>query len=93
MSGPDWNLYPEHPYLFSEPERQQGKIFATLDKELVDRHLPEKALSCFSLVKPSNPDATYDGHNGQGYQVQIRETYCDREEYEVIREDPQPDYP
>jgi hypothetical protein len=28
-----------------------------------------------SVQNPSDPDATYDGHKGQGYQVQIMETY------------------
>ena len=28
-----------------------------------------------SLQNPSDPDATYSGHKGQGYQVQIMETY------------------
>jgi hypothetical protein len=28
-----------------------------------------------SLQNPSDPDATYDGHKGQGYQVQIMETF------------------
>jgi hypothetical protein len=28
-----------------------------------------------SLQNPSDPDATYDGHKGQGYQVQITETF------------------
>jgi len=32
------------------------------------------------MVKPSGPDATYSGHKGQGYQVQIMETYCKQEE-------------
>ena len=31
-----------------------------------------------SLQNPSDPDATYDGHKGQGYQVQIMETYTER---------------
>ena len=30
-----------------------------------------------SLQNPSDPDATYSGHKGQGYQVQIMETYDD----------------
>jgi len=30
-----------------------------------------------SLQNPSDPDATYDGHKGQGYQVQVMETYDD----------------
>jgi len=29
-----------------------------------------------SLQNPSDPDASYDGHKGQGYQMQISETYC-----------------
>jgi len=28
-----------------------------------------------SLQNPSDPDATYDGHKGQGYQVQVMETF------------------
>ena len=33
-----------------------------------------------SLQNPSDPDATYDGHKGQGYQVQVMETYCTDED-------------
>jgi len=33
-----------------------------------------------SLQNPSDPDATYDGHKGQGYQVQVMETYTTTEE-------------
>jgi hypothetical protein len=33
-----------------------------------------------SLQNPSDPDATYDGHKGQGYQVQVMETYCTAED-------------
>lgn len=136
--------------------RQHKKIFETLEKDLVEKYLPKKALSCFSMVKPSesertlakvsadlfelvqrfsdqsditamhsyqlllrvlkehcnvteasdskpaevsvkpskevpsnslqNPsdsDAGYDGHKGQGYQTQMMETYCDEEDKEV----------
>lgn len=34
-----------------------------------------KEISSDSLQNPSDVDATYDGHKGQGYQVQIMETY------------------
>lgn len=137
-------------------KRQHGEILGTLETEVVERYLPEKALSCFSLVKPSesyktlrqvsgdlldlirrfqdrpevtslhsyhtllrvfkeqctitegsdeqplefslktpkeissdslqnpsDPDATYDGHKGQGYQAQVMETYCDHEDEEI----------
>jgi len=137
-------------------KRQRPEIFETIDKELVDRYLTQKALGCFSLVKPSesgktlemvardlfslvrrfqenrevnslhsyntlvrvlkdqcrvtqeqddqsaevevkspkevssaslqnpsDPDAGYSGHKGQGYHAQVMETYCDSEEKEV----------
>jgi hypothetical protein len=136
-------------------KRQRRAIFETIEKELLDRYLTEKALGCFSLVKPSesaktletvsrdllvlverfrqdkqvtslttfgvllrvlkdqcdladagptgmalkepkeilssslqnpsDPDAGYDAHKGQGYQIQVMETYCDSPD-EAIRE-------
>jgi len=33
-----------------------------------------------SLQNPSDVDATYSGHKGQGYQVQVMETFCDDEQ-------------
>jgi len=38
-----------------------------------------KDISSDSLQNPSDPDATYDGHKGQGYQVQIMETYTEKQ--------------
>jgi hypothetical protein len=133
-------------------KRQHQELFEALAQDLVERYLQDKALSCFSLIKPSeaqktletvsgdlfalvqrfadhdqvssmysyatmvrvlkehceikqeqgapaqisvkasreipsdslqnpsDPDATYDGHKGQGYQVQVMETYCTAEE-------------
>jgi hypothetical protein len=133
-------------------KRQHQDLFEALEQDLVDRYLKDKALSCFSLIKPSeaqktlervsedlfllvqrfadheqvstmysyatmvrvlkehceikeeegapaelrvkasreipsnslqnpsDPDATYSGHKGQGYQVQVMETYCTDED-------------
>ena len=36
-----------------------------------------KEIASDSLQNPSDPDASYSGHKGQGYQVQIMETFCD----------------
>jgi hypothetical protein len=36
---------------------------------------PPKQIPSDSLQNPSDPDVTYSGHKGQGYQVQIMETY------------------
>jgi hypothetical protein len=33
-----------------------------------------------SIQNPSDPDATYSGHKGQGYQVQVMETYSTEKE-------------
>ena len=38
-----------------------------------------KKISSDSLQNPSDPDATYSGHKGQGYQVQVMETYNEHE--------------
>ena len=36
------------------------------------------------MQNPSDPDATYDGHKGQGYQVQISETCHPENEVQII---------
>src|SRR3990172_8365752 len=41
-------------------KRQRPEIFETIDKELADRYLTEKALGCFSLVKPSESGKTLE---------------------------------
>ena len=46
---------------------------------------PNKDVPSDSLQNPSDPDATYDGHKGQGYQTQIMETYSpDKKELSLI---------
>jgi hypothetical protein len=37
---------------------------------------PNKEIASDSLQNPSDPDATYCGHKGQGYQAQVMETYA-----------------
>jgi hypothetical protein len=39
-----------------------------------------KQIGSDSLQNPSDPDATYSGHKGQGYQVQIVETFTEHDE-------------
>lgn len=36
------------------------------------------------IQNPSDPDATYDGHKGQGYQVQLSETCSDENDVQLI---------
>jgi hypothetical protein len=44
-------------------------------KEIIEAKKPKEVPSD-SLQNPSDPDATYSGHKGQGYQVQLMETVC-----------------
>ena len=39
---------------------------------------PNKEVPSDSLQNPSDPDAGYSSHKGQGYQVQVVENYCER---------------
>lgn len=41
---------------------------------------PCKEVPSDSLQNPSDPDAGYDAHKGQGYQMQLMETYSDEED-------------
>jgi len=38
---------------------------------------PAKEIGADSMQNPSDPDAGYDGHKGQGYQAQVMETYSE----------------
>lgn len=40
---------------------------------------PAKEIASDSLQNPSDPDATYDGHKGQGFQAQIQETWSEND--------------
>jgi hypothetical protein len=41
---------------------------------------PSKEVRSASLQNPSDPDAAYNSHKGQGYHLQLMETYCDSED-------------
>jgi hypothetical protein len=64
--------------------REQCTLTESSDGEPVEVSLkPSKEISSGSLQNPSDPDAGYSGHKGQGYQLQVMETYCDQEDKEV----------
>lgn len=44
---------------------------------------PAKAVSSQSLQNPSDPEAAYSSHKGQGYQAQVMETFCDSEDPKI----------
>src|SRR4030065_778750 len=43
---------------------------------------PNQEVPSDSLQNPSDPDASYDGHKGRGYQMQVSETYSEEKEEE-----------
>jgi hypothetical protein len=62
--------------------KEQCNLNISDDQKRVEVKKPKEVASD-SLQNPSDPDATYSGHKGQGYQVQVMETYTDTENKEV----------
>ena len=54
--------------------KEQCKVNLSDNKNPVDVKRPKEIPSDY-LQNPSDPDETYSGHKGQGYQVQVMETY------------------
>lgn len=52
----------------------------TADKDHPIELKEPKDIPSNSLQNPSDPDASYSGHKGQGYQVQVMETFCKDEQ-------------
>jgi hypothetical protein len=59
--------------------KEQCNLNVSDEKQLVEVKKP-KEIASDSLQNPSDPDATYSGHKGQGYQLQVMETYTDTED-------------
>ena len=57
-----------------DPDTNTKKVTVKANKEVASD----------SLQNPSDPDATYDGHKGKGYQVQVAETYSTEEDRETL---------
>ena len=64
---------------------EQCRVKETADGQLVEIAVkPSKEIPSDSLQNASDPDAGYSGHKGQGYQVQIMETYSTEAEEEAL---------
>jgi hypothetical protein len=57
-----------------DPAAQTGKVSVK----------PNKDVPSDSLQNPSDPDAGYSGHKGQGYQVQVMETYSPNPDQQTL---------
>lgn len=62
--------------------KEQCNLHVSGDQKRVEVKKP-KEIASDSLQNPSDPDATYSGHKGQGYQLQVMETYTDTEDKQV----------
>jgi hypothetical protein len=62
--------------------KEQCHLNVSDDQKAIEVKKP-KQIACDSLQNPSDPDATYSGHKGQGYQLQVMESYTDSEEKQV----------
>jgi len=60
---------------------EQCTVSTSDDENRVEVKEP-KTIPSDSLQNPSDPDASYSGHKGQGYQVQVMETYTDTDDPE-----------
>ena len=60
-------VFSEHCRVETEAGSGERKIVVKANKEVPSD----------SLQNPSDPDATYDGHKGKGYQVQVMESYSE----------------
>lgn len=60
--------------LLSRVFSEQCNVVAEKGRETVVAK-PPKEISSGSLQNPSDPEAGYSGHKGQGYQAQVMETY------------------
>jgi hypothetical protein len=69
-------------------KRQTFKMLCTVFKEqcdIVEDKIEIRKKTGGSVIQnPSDPDATYDGHKGPGYQVQIAETCSEDNEVQLI---------
>jgi hypothetical protein len=61
-----------------------AKIFSEQCEIVADKVEVRTQTGGNRIQNPSDPDATYDGHKGVGYQVQISETYSADNEVQLI---------
>ena len=62
--------------------KEQCTITESTEGEVIELK-PAKEVPSSSLQNPSDPDAGYSGHKGQGYSTQIMETYCASDDEET----------
>jgi hypothetical protein len=79
------NRFADHAGLNKRPSYQALVTVFTQQCEIVADKIVVKAKTGGRCVQnPSDPDATYDGHKGQGYKVQLVETCSEANDVQLI---------
>ena len=77
--------FAEHAGLKDRPSYQALVTVFTQQCELVEAKVQVRAKTGGACMQnPSDPDATYDGHKGQGYKVQLSETCSAANDVQLI---------
>ena len=61
-----------------------AKVFEQQCEVVADKVEVKKKTGGNIICNPSDPDATFDGHKGSGYQVQLSETYSAENSVQLI---------
>ncbi|GAG32723.1 unnamed protein product, partial [marine sediment metagenome] len=80
---PDVTAMHSYKLLLRILEEQCELIEASDGKPVEVSVKPAKEVPSNSLQNPSDPDAGYDSHKGQGYQVQLMETYSTQKDEKI----------
>ena len=79
------NTFADHAGLKNRPSFQVLLTVFQEQCEIVNDKIVVKSKTGGNIIQnPSDPDATYDGHKGQGYQVQLVETCSEANEVQLI---------
>ena len=79
--------FAEHPGLKDRPSYKALVTVFEQQCELVESKVEVRSKTGGACVQnPSDPEATYDGHKGQGYKAQIVETCSDANDVQLILE-------
>jgi hypothetical protein len=79
------NRFADHPGLHKRPSYQAlVTVFAQQCEIVADKIVIKAKTGGRCLQNPSDPDATYDAHKGQGYKVQLVETCSAANDVQLI---------
>jgi len=79
------NRFDDHAGLKDRPSyRALARVFDEQCEVVEDKIVVKAKTGGACVQNPSDPDATYDAHKGQGFKVQLVETCCDENDVQLI---------